>query len=220
MVTRPSPVQSIMSPFASPPTDTPVQPGFTPTTPVNESVAAPRRPKTRSAKQRDGFLALGLLIENATGQDYEAVLATWGAYLYHDGDVVSAGSLAQMTAIDESLYAGLGTFPVCPCTPNSDGTVQLTSYGHNGGPVAMQYSPADSIGIAVGSVSHSGSAASASRTCTSSSRRSGPSPTAHPILVGLRVSELGAPRTPTIRTGAAGSHDDHQPRARTSLGLF
>ena len=150
MVTRPSPVQSIMSPFASPPTDTPVQPGFTPTTPVNESVAAPRRPKTRSAKQRDGFLALGLLIENATGQDYEAVLATWGAYLYRNGDVVSAGSLAQMTAIDESLYAGLGTFPVCPCTPNSDGTVQLTSYGHNGGPVAMQYSPADSIGIAVG----------------------------------------------------------------------
>jgi CubicO group peptidase (beta-lactamase class C family)/peptidoglycan/LPS O-acetylase OafA/YrhL len=145
-------------------------------------------PGSQAGYSNSGFLALGLLIENATGQDYEAVLAerilepyglsatsvdttprqgwigdsaggvsstvndlaTWGAHLYRDGDVVSAGSLAQMTAIDESLYAGLGTFPVCPCTPNSDGTVQPTSYGHNGGSVAMQYSPADSVVIAVG----------------------------------------------------------------------
>jgi CubicO group peptidase (beta-lactamase class C family) len=135
-----------------------------------------------------GFLALGLLIENVTGQDYETVLAervlepyglsatsvdttprqgwigdsaggvsstvndlaTWGAHLYRDGDVVSPGSLQEMTSIDDSLYAGLGTFPVCPCTPNGDGTVQPTSYGHNGGSVALQYSPADNVVIAVG----------------------------------------------------------------------
>ncbi|MFT6291542.1 MAG: CubicO group peptidase (beta-lactamase class C family)/peptidoglycan/LPS O-acetylase OafA/YrhL [Ilumatobacter sp.] len=145
-------------------------------------------PGSKAGYSNSGFLTLGLLIENATGQDYETVLAerilepyglfgtsvdttprrgwigdsaggvastvndlaAWGAHLYRDGDVVSPGSLAQMTAIDESLYAGLGTFPVCPCTPNGDGTVRATSYGHNGGSVALQYSPADDVVIAVG----------------------------------------------------------------------
>jgi CubicO group peptidase (beta-lactamase class C family)/peptidoglycan/LPS O-acetylase OafA/YrhL len=145
-------------------------------------------PGSQAGYSNSGFLALGLLIENATGQDYETVLAervlepyglsatsvdttprqgwigdsaggvsstvndlaTWGAHLYRDGDVVSPGSLQEMTSIDDSLYAGLGTFPVCPCTPNGDGTVQPTSYGHNGGSVALQYSPADNVVIAVG----------------------------------------------------------------------
>jgi CubicO group peptidase (beta-lactamase class C family) len=136
-------------------------------------------PGSKAGYSNTGFLTLGLLVENATGQDYETVLAerilepyglfgtsvdttprrgwigdsaggvsstvndlaAWGAHLYRDGDVVSPGSLAQMTAIDELLYAGLGTFPVCPCTPNGDGTVGATSYGHNSGPHEHPLSP-------------------------------------------------------------------------------
>ena len=53
-----------------------------------------------------------------------------------------------MTSIDETLVSGLGTFPVCPCTPTGDGTLAATSVGHNGGSVTLQFSPADGIVIA------------------------------------------------------------------------
>ena len=77
-------------------------------------------------------------------------LAQWGTALYRDGLVMSAESLAQMTSIDAALYSGLGTFPVCPCRPLGDGTVEASSYGHNGGSVTMQYSESDGIVIAAG----------------------------------------------------------------------
>ena len=132
-----------------------------------------------------GFLTLGRLIEQLTGESYaDAVqrrvigplalsgtaldttpvggwvgdsagglnstvddLLTWGSALYRDGSVLSPQSLADMTAIDPNLASGLGTFPVCPCTDNENGTLNATSIGHNGGSVTMQFSEADSTVI-------------------------------------------------------------------------
>ncbi len=161
-----------------------------PVTAVQMSLATDLQwaPGAAAGYSNSGFLALGLLIENATGQDYGTALAQrilepygltnttvdttprqgwiggsaggvssslgdlalWGTHLYRTGDVVSASSLAEMTKIDEVLYSGLGTFPVCPCAPNGDGTVTPASYGHNGGSVTLQYSPGDGVVIAAG----------------------------------------------------------------------
>ncbi|MFK8024401.1 MAG: serine hydrolase [Ilumatobacter sp.] len=145
-------------------------------------------PGSAAGYSNSGFLALGLIIEAATGQSYEAALserilepfglgetsvdttprlgwigdsaggvsssvedlATWGAHLYRDGDVVTPASLLEMTTIDAALYSGLATFPVCPCQPGEPGTVSALSYGHNGGSVTLQFSPGDGIVIAAG----------------------------------------------------------------------
>ncbi len=77
-------------------------------------------------------------------------VATWGEALYRDGRVVSEAALTEMTTIDERLASGLGPFPVCPCTSLGDGSMAPTSYGHNGGSVTLQFSPADGIVIAAG----------------------------------------------------------------------
>ncbi len=77
-------------------------------------------------------------------------LADWGARLYRDGGVISPPSLTEMTTVDETLVAGLGAFPVCPCEPAGDGTLRVTSIGHNGGTVSMQYSASDGAVIVAG----------------------------------------------------------------------
>lgn len=75
-------------------------------------------------------------------------LATWGTALFAEQNVVSPRALAEMRSIDETLMAGLGLFPVCPCTPAGDGTLAATSIGHNGGSTTVQYSPGDGMVIA------------------------------------------------------------------------
>lgn len=75
-------------------------------------------------------------------------LVTWGENLYRDGSVLSPEMQAQMLSVDETLVSGLGAFPVCPCRPNGDGSLAVTSVGHNGGSVTLQFSPGDGIVIA------------------------------------------------------------------------
>jgi hypothetical protein len=63
---------------------------------------------------------------------------------------MSPTSLTAMTTVDETLVAGLGAFPVCPCETAGDGTLRVTSVGHNGGTVSLQYSAPDGAVIVAG----------------------------------------------------------------------
>jgi CubicO group peptidase (beta-lactamase class C family) len=72
----------------------------------------------------------------------------WGAALYRDGGVLTADGLAATTDINNEFSAGLGSFPVCPCSIK-DGTKVFTSIGHHGGQVSLQFSPADNMVIVV-----------------------------------------------------------------------
>lgn len=72
----------------------------------------------------------------------------WGAALYRDDAVLSAGSLTATLDINNEFSAGLGSFPVCPCSIQ-EGVKVYTSIGHHGGQVSVQFSPADDLVIVV-----------------------------------------------------------------------
>ena len=81
-------------------------------------------------------------------QSSVADVLAWGAALYRDGGVLSADSLTEMTDINNDFSAGLGSFPVCPCSIQ-EGVKVYTSIGHHGGQVSVQFSPADDLVIVV-----------------------------------------------------------------------
>lgn len=155
---------------------------------VRLSAAEPLQwtPGTERGYSNSGYLMLGLLAEQLTGQSLSDLvddyvgragasglrmddtiysgwvgssaggvvgtvsdLATWGAALYRDGQVLSASSVEAMTDVDNDFGVGLGAFPVCPCGTDDAGARTYTSIGHNGGEVSVQYSPADDVVIAV-----------------------------------------------------------------------
>ena len=76
-------------------------------------------------------------------------LARWGSALFQQDLVLSAEMVAEMTDVSNDFRAGLGAFPVCPCSVADDGTPSVTSIGHNGGEVSVQYSPSDDLVVAV-----------------------------------------------------------------------
>ncbi|TDT14795.1 CubicO group peptidase (beta-lactamase class C family) [Ilumatobacter fluminis] len=76
-------------------------------------------------------------------------LATWGSALFQQDLVLSPEMVAEMTDVSNDFRAGLGAFPVCPCSVAEDGTPIVTSIGHNGGEVSVQYSPSDDLVVAV-----------------------------------------------------------------------
>lgn len=76
-------------------------------------------------------------------------LASWGSALYQQGLVLSPEMVAEMTDVSNDFRAGLGSFPVCPCSVAEDGTPIVASIGHNGGEVSVQYSPSDDLVVAV-----------------------------------------------------------------------
>ena len=81
-------------------------------------------------------------------QSSVADVLAWGAALYRDGGVLSADSLTEMVDINNDFSAGLGSFPVCPCSIQ-EGVKVYTSIGHHGGQVSVQFSPADDMVIVV-----------------------------------------------------------------------
>jgi CubicO group peptidase (beta-lactamase class C family)/peptidoglycan/LPS O-acetylase OafA/YrhL len=76
-------------------------------------------------------------------------LLSWGSALYRDGKVLSPDLLAEMTNIENEFSAGLGAYPVCPCSLDANGHKVYASIGHHGGQATLQYSPTEDLVIAV-----------------------------------------------------------------------
>ena len=100
--------------------------------------------------QLDETAVGGWVGSSAGGLEASVVdLASWGSALFQRDLVLSPAMLAEMTDVSNDVRAGLGAFPVCPCSVAEDGTPQVTSIGHNGGEVSLQYSPSDDVVVAV-----------------------------------------------------------------------
>jgi CubicO group peptidase (beta-lactamase class C family)/peptidoglycan/LPS O-acetylase OafA/YrhL len=93
---------------------------------------------------RDGWLGYSAGGLQSSVED----ILTWGTALYRDGGVLGEPELAAVVDIENEFSAGLGSFPVCPCSIQ-DGKKVYTSIGHHGGQVSVQYSPSDDLVIVV-----------------------------------------------------------------------
>lgn len=73
-------------------------------------------------------------------------LAKWAVEYYATTDVVSEATRGQMTSFlgPEFQYAGLGTYPFCPCW-KVDGRLVADRWGHYGRSGVMEYDPQDQI---------------------------------------------------------------------------
>lgn len=78
-------------------------------------------------------------------------LARWALALWdRDGSVVSAQTRDQMTTFlgPEFQYAGLGTYPFCPCW-NEGGRIRGERWGHLGKTGELEYDPMERVAIAI-----------------------------------------------------------------------
>ncbi len=77
-------------------------------------------------------------------------LSAWAFDLWGSDRVVSAEMLDQMTNFlgPEFQYAGLGTYPFCPCW-REDSRIHGERWGHNGLSGVLEFDPVDRVAIAI-----------------------------------------------------------------------
>lgn len=92
----------------------------------------------------------GLLWSSAGLYSTVRDIAAWGLKLYDSTDVVSENTRDQMTNFlgPEFQYAGLGTYPFCPCWKDG-GRIYGERWGHYGRSGVMEYEPAGQISLAI-----------------------------------------------------------------------
>lgn len=77
-------------------------------------------------------------------------LSRWGLYLWDSDRVVTAATRDAMATFlpVEFQYAGLSTYPFCPCW-YEDGRLQAERWGHYGRSGVLEYDPRDRISLAI-----------------------------------------------------------------------
>lgn len=97
-----------------------------------------------------GFEYHGILWSSAGLHSTVADLAAWAIALWDSTAVVSDATRTQMTTFlgVEFQYAGLGTYPFCPCWM-ADGRLQAERWGHYGRSGVLEYDPRDRVAIAI-----------------------------------------------------------------------
>lgn len=77
-------------------------------------------------------------------------LASWGIALWDSDAVVSGATRAEMTTFlgPEFQYAGLGTYPFCPCW-KEDSKLLGERWGHYGRSGVLEYDPRDRVALAI-----------------------------------------------------------------------
>ncbi len=96
------------------------------------------------------FEYYGVLWSSAGLQSTVADLASWAIDLWDSDAVVSEATRRQMTTFlgSEFQYAGLGTYPFCPCWVEN-GALQGERWGHYGRSGVLEYDPRDRIAVAI-----------------------------------------------------------------------
>jgi len=97
-----------------------------------------------------GFEYFGILWSSAGLHSTVADLAAWGIALWDSGRVVNADTRAAMTTFlgPEFQYAGLGTYPFCPCWREA-GAIKGERWGHYGRSGVLEYDPVDRLALAI-----------------------------------------------------------------------
>jgi D-alanyl-D-alanine carboxypeptidase len=97
------------------------------------------------------FEYYGVLWSSAGIQSTAADLAAWGIALWGSDAVLDEATRAQMTTFlgPEYQYAGLGTYPFCPCWRDADGKLQGERWGHYGRSGVLEYDPAGRVAVAI-----------------------------------------------------------------------
>ncbi len=96
------------------------------------------------------FDYFGVLWSSAGLYSTVADIAAWGIDLYDTEKVVSEATRDQMTTFlgPEFQYAGLATYPFCPCW-KEDGKIFGDRWGHYGRSGVLEYDPDDRISLAI-----------------------------------------------------------------------
>ena len=96
------------------------------------------------------FDYFGVLWSSAGLYSTVADIAAWGIDLYDTEKVVSQATRDQMTTFlgPEFQYAGLATYPFCPCW-KEDGKIFGDRWGHYGRSGVLEYDPDDRLSLAI-----------------------------------------------------------------------
>lgn len=108
------------------------------------------RSSSRTGPATSAFEYHGLLWSSAGLYSTVHDIAAWALALYDSTGVVSTATRDAMTDFmgPEFQYAGLGTYPFCPCW-KEDGRIYGERWGHYGRSGVMEYEPAGRIAFAV-----------------------------------------------------------------------
>lgn len=92
----------------------------------------------------------GILWASAGLQSSVRDLAAWAIDLYDSSAVLSEATRKQMTTFlgPEFQYAGLATYPFCPCW-QEDGKLVAERWGHYGRSGVLEYDPRDRVSFAL-----------------------------------------------------------------------
>ncbi len=97
-----------------------------------------------------GFEYFGILWSSAGLYSTVADIAHWGLALWDSNDVVSAETRQAMSTFlgVEFQYAGLATYPFCPCWRDA-GALKAERWGHYGRFGVLEYDPLDRVALAI-----------------------------------------------------------------------
>ncbi|MEO8218730.1 MAG: serine hydrolase [Acidobacteriota bacterium] len=108
----------------------------------------------RSSSQRGTASSLfeyhGILWSSAGLQSSVSDLASWAIDLYDSPAVLSQATRDEMTTFlgSEFQYAGLGTYPFCPCWLEN-GKLMAERWGHYGRSGVLEYDPRDRVALSL-----------------------------------------------------------------------
>jgi hypothetical protein len=119
--------------------------------PVLRSSSGVLRSSSGLRSSNPSFDYRGILWSSAGLESTVGDLTTWALALWDGATVVSPATRDTMTTFlgPEFQYAGLGTYPFCPCWRTDDGRVVGERWGHYGRSGVLEYDPRDRLAVAI-----------------------------------------------------------------------